>query len=207
MSTINEERADRKYETSPLPLFRADAKQHQHQEILLALYSEIGSNWRMLTDVRFKLLGLVPSVSAVLLVSLLSKDDFSKGLSPISRIMVAVFGLIVTIGLYLYDLRNSELYDDLISRSRRIEAELGIDTGQFLGRRKSKPMQIVKFTPKIPVLKLKDRTEDEKKLFQRLKLGSRGITFIQHSTATNLIYWTTMLAYLIVILFIGIQMI
>ena len=37
-------------------------------------------------------------------------------------------------GLTIYDQRNSELYDDLISRGRKIEEELGFSTGQFLGR-------------------------------------------------------------------------
>ena len=46
-----------------------------------------------------------------------------------------LFGLSITLGLWIYDRRNNELYDDLISRARRIETELRIDTGQFLGRR------------------------------------------------------------------------
>ena len=35
-------------------------------------------------------------------------------------------------GLWIYDTRNNELYDELISRGRRIEAELGIHTGAYL---------------------------------------------------------------------------
>jgi Polyketide cyclase / dehydrase and lipid transport len=39
-----------------------------------------------------------------------------------------------TAALFVYDRRNSQLHDDLISRGRRVEKELGIDTGHFLGR-------------------------------------------------------------------------
>lgn len=52
------------------------------------------------------------------------------------RAGVIVFGFLITLVLYIYDGRNSEFYDDLISRGRRIEEELGIDTGQFRGRLK-----------------------------------------------------------------------
>jgi hypothetical protein len=45
-----------------------------------------------------------------------------------------MFGLLATIALYIYEIRNSDLYDDLISRGRRIEYELGVDTGHFRGR-------------------------------------------------------------------------
>lgn len=55
-------------------------------------------------------------------------------LQPFTRIGLAVFGILITAGLYVYDQRNDTLYDDLISRSRRAEYELGVHTGVFLGR-------------------------------------------------------------------------
>jgi hypothetical protein len=48
-----------------------------------------------------------------------------------------LFGLLVTLGLRIYDLRNSDLYDDLISRGRKLEEELGVRTGHFRGRLKA----------------------------------------------------------------------
>ena len=40
----------------------------------------------------------------------------------------------MTMAIFIYDQRNSQLHDELISRARRIEHELGVRVGQFLGR-------------------------------------------------------------------------
>jgi hypothetical protein len=132
------ERRRRHYEASPLPVFQVGVEPPAKQDDLKWLYGEICSSWRMLTDVRFKLLGFVPTVSVVILISLLSRDTPGTGLTPMMRMAVSVFGLLITLALYIYERRNSELYDDLVSRGRRIEKELGIDTGQFLGRKDPK---------------------------------------------------------------------
>lgn len=129
-----EARKNRHYGVSKLPVMRGDAVKSEHQEVLLSLYGEICSSWRLLTDVRFKLLGLVPTASVVVLIALLSRNQPTEGLSRISQLAVIVFGFCITLGLTIYDRRNSQLYNDLISRGRRIEHELGIDTGHFLGR-------------------------------------------------------------------------
>ena len=101
--------------------------------MLLALYGEVCASWRALVDVRFKLIGLVPAVSAVALATLLSREPlgrFERG----AGIGIAFFGFVITLALFLYDQRNSQLHDELISRGRRIEYELGIEIGQFRGR-------------------------------------------------------------------------
>ena len=123
----------RHYKTSSLPSLTKAVKPSQRQDILFTLYREVCSGWRMLTDVRFKLLGFIPVVSGVILFSLLSTK--ADGPSPLARMAIAGFGLLITIALCVYDRRNSELYDDMISRGRKIEEELGVDTGLFLGRR------------------------------------------------------------------------
>lgn len=137
---MNEElRVNRHYDTTPLETLNVEATTPAREALLLDLYKEICSSWRLLTDVRFKLLGLIPIISVVILLTLLGRTP--EEASPAARIAIALFGLIVTIGLYIYDQRNSELYDDLISRGRKIEEELGVDTGQFRGRRKpSRPL-------------------------------------------------------------------
>jgi hypothetical protein len=130
------ERAGRHYKASTLPIFKEGIESPTKRDDLMWLYGELCSSWRMLTDVRFKLLGFVPTVSVAVLINILSRDDPAKGLSSTARTGVIVFGSLVILALYIYDRRNSQLYDDLISRARRIEEELGIDTGQFRGRRK-----------------------------------------------------------------------
>ena len=128
------QRNNRHYTASLLPVFRNEAQEPARQEVLLSLYSEICNSWRALTDVRFKLLGFVPSISGLILINLLTQEEVGKGLTSVPRIAISIFGLLITIALAIYDQRNSQLYDDLISRGRRIEEELGIDTGQFRGR-------------------------------------------------------------------------
>jgi hypothetical protein len=127
----NAERRGRHYRYSSLPVLvthSLELTDANKLTVLLATYTEVTASWRTLTDVRFKLLGLVPLASVVLLAGLLKSD------TPIIWLL-ALVGLIATAGLWVYDRRNSQLYDDLISRGRRIEAELGLDTGQFLGRK------------------------------------------------------------------------
>lgn len=136
------ERKHRDYDTSPLPVVPDTMQEPAHKEVLLSLYGEICNSWRMLIDVRFKLLGLVPTVSVALLISLLSRNKLDEGLSPFSRIVISIFGLLITLGISIYEQRNSELYGDLRDRARQIEKELGIDTGQFLGRIKPSKLWI-----------------------------------------------------------------
>jgi hypothetical protein len=99
-------------------------------DALLALYAEVCASWRALVDVRFKLLGFVPAVSGVALAALLNHHRLDRT----AGVGVAVYGFAVTFALFVYDQRNSQLHDELISRGRRIELELGVDVGQFRGR-------------------------------------------------------------------------
>jgi hypothetical protein len=79
----------------------------------------------MLVDVRFKLLALVPTASLLSLATVIGNAEPSKFIVPQFRSLFPVLGLMATLGLLLYDLRNSELHDDLISRGRKIEDEFG----------------------------------------------------------------------------------
>jgi hypothetical protein len=101
------------------------------QEILLALYGEVCTASRALSDRRFTLLGLVPIVSLALVVTLISAGG---GLGPAAQSALGVLGAFLVIAVRLYDLRTSQLGNDLVGRGRQIETELGIHTGQFRGR-------------------------------------------------------------------------
>ncbi len=134
---------DRYYEYSSLPIMRnvPPLLNAEEQKVRLELYKEICTSWRTLVDVRFKLLGFVPAASIAIIIVLLSSNTNELKLPPLLtagiQTGIALFGLIVTYALYVYDQRNTQFHDDLISRGRRIEKELGVDTGQFLGRLKS----------------------------------------------------------------------
>jgi len=130
------DRSSRAYKTSDLPALRADAPSPPNQ-VLLGLYEQTCTTWRMLVDVRFKLFALVPTASLLSLATIIGGAE-SKNFDPWLRLIFAILGLMATVGLLIYELRNSDLHDDLISRGRRIEHELGVDTGVFLGRKAAK---------------------------------------------------------------------
>ena len=132
------EREGRAYKTIDLPTLTGQSSSVEQRALLLKLYEETSSAWRMLVDVRFKLLALVPSVSLLSLVSLLGGDQSIDRLPSSLKLIFSVLGFVVVIGLLVYDIRNSQLHDDLISRARKIESELGVDTGIFLGRKSPK---------------------------------------------------------------------
>jgi hypothetical protein len=62
--------------------------------------------------------GELPKICAVLLVAL------------------GVFGILVTVGLFLYELRQIDICKQLRNHAAWIEGQLGIEAGQFSGRRK-----------------------------------------------------------------------
>ncbi len=134
--TNSPDRSGRHYAITDLPTLRAQSGEGADRELLLKLFEQTSTTWRMLVDVRFKLLALVPAVSFVALGFVLRAGE-SGALPALSRLGFAMLGLVATLGLFVYDLRNSQLHDDLISRGRRIEDELGVDTGVFRGRKKA----------------------------------------------------------------------
>lgn len=106
------------------------------RQALLALYTELGAQHRALVDVRFKLLALVPAVSALALVGIVTPTGPFAEAPRAVRVCAAVLGLLVVLGVRVYDVRNSELHDDLVSRGRSTEVALGVRYGVFARRRR-----------------------------------------------------------------------
>jgi hypothetical protein len=131
-------RNNRAYATTTLPTLRegSDLADKENRDLMIKIYDQVCSTWKELIGVRFKLLGLVPAVSLALLSNVFSNAS-NQGLPTFAKLLICVVGLFVVIGLFIYDRRNSALHDDLISRGRKIEDELGIDTGIFRGRLKA----------------------------------------------------------------------
>jgi hypothetical protein len=132
-----ESRDNRTYKTTKLPTLREGVILATNRDLMLNMYDQACQTWRELVGVRFRLLAIVPSVSLLLLATVLSSEGPGKGLTVGLKILFSILGLFVTAGLLIYDLRNSMLHDDLISRARKIEDELGVDTGVFRGRLKA----------------------------------------------------------------------
>src|SRR4051794_1498115 len=102
-------------------------EQKDRREALLKKDGEICSNFRTLTDIRFRLLGLLPIAAAA------TPAFTPQGPSP-SKLPFALFGLVVTIGLVTYNKRNDQLYDELVGRAAAIEREIGVPDGAFANR-------------------------------------------------------------------------
>ena len=68
------------------------------EEALLKEYGEVSNNFRLLTDIRFKLLAFLPIAAAAL------KSDNAS----LPGLALSLFGLVVTIGLVTYNRRNDQ---------------------------------------------------------------------------------------------------
>jgi hypothetical protein len=94
---------------------------------LLKLYEQICNNFRLLTDIRFKLLAFLPIATGAAVA-------FSRDQDLGARAAISLFGLVVTIGLIIYNTRNDQLYGELAERGAEIERALGAGNGMFGAR-------------------------------------------------------------------------
>lgn len=117
------------------PIFGEDVEDPEGAlEIRRLLYSEAMSAWRQLTDVRFRLMSMLPALSIVAFVPLLLLLRDHDWLPLLAGALLSSLGLALTHGLHIYEQRNDGLYDDLISRARRLEFEMGVRNGLMMGR-------------------------------------------------------------------------
>ena len=68
---------------------------------------------------RFKLLAIVPTISGAAVAFL------SRGRSAGELLAVGLIGLVATLGVLLYEVRNTQLYDYAVQRAKELEARLG----------------------------------------------------------------------------------
>jgi hypothetical protein len=102
---------------------------------LIAEYAEVNQNFRMLADIRFRLLALIPTLGGVA-IFLLSRLEHQAEPKPDYGLLLLIsgLGLLATVGVTYYDQRNNELYGDLEARAKELECKLGLLGGQFLLR-------------------------------------------------------------------------
>ncbi len=94
---------------------------------LLADYEQTNQQIRMLADIRFKLLALVPTLTAA--AALLTTATVAHG----TVLAVGILGFITVFARAMYDLRNSQIYDACIGRARQLEKQLHMPS--FRGNR------------------------------------------------------------------------
>ncbi|MDR7081040.1 hypothetical protein J2X01_000309 [Arthrobacter ginsengisoli] len=187
------ERHGRMYGVSILPIISPvpiSADSSVSREVLRMTLTEASASWRMLTEVRFKLLALLPTISALALFAIVSPAGALADANTPVRVAAAGFGFFITLGIWIYDRRNDELYNELISRARRAEFELGIDTGVFRGR--PKPRAIRKGNIQVHV-----RLVPLAKRLKLIKSPKDPISVINHGIAVQIIYGSVLAAWVL----------
>ena len=81
-------------------------------------YEQTTQLHRVLVDVRFKLLALVPTIAGAA-VGLMGRPR-----PPAELLAVGLLGLAATVGVLLYELRNSQIHDALVHRAKELERRL-----------------------------------------------------------------------------------
>jgi len=83
-------------------------------------YDETTDLLRTLTDVRFKLLAFVPTIAGAA-VAVLGRSGSAAELTA-----VGALGLVATLGVLLYEVRNTQVYDYALRRAQELEARIGL---------------------------------------------------------------------------------
>src|SRR5438270_14026337 len=83
-------------------------------------YEQTTAMLRALTDIRFKLLAIVPTVAGAA-VGLLGSPR-----SAAELLGVGVLGLVATVGLLVYELRNTEISEEMATHAEALEESLGL---------------------------------------------------------------------------------
>ncbi|RPJ49722.1 MAG: tripartite tricarboxylate transporter TctB family protein [Chloroflexi bacterium] len=87
---------------------------------LILDYEQTLEQYRMLADIRFKLLEFVPTVSGVA-IALLTGQASDQVALP-----VGILGFFVTLGILFYEIRNTRIYDTVVHRAKRLERLMGM---------------------------------------------------------------------------------
>ena len=103
------------------------------EQILLAEYSEVCRSYHSISEFRGKLLALLPVVSGAGISTLISKN---YSIDSSHLLAVGIFGSLVTLGLFFYELRGIQKCKRLIILGGQLESALNIEVGQFRDRPK-----------------------------------------------------------------------
>ena len=91
-------------------------------------YAQTTELLRGITDVRFRLLAIVPTLAGAAVAFM------SRGRPAAELLAVGLLGLAATLGIVLYEVRNTQLYDYAIRRAKELEAQLDGTGGLFTDR-------------------------------------------------------------------------
>jgi hypothetical protein len=113
-----------------------DIKPEERRRLLMSEYQEVCKNHAGITDFRAKLLALLPIASGAGIGLLVIQGDGALSTTDAGLLVaLGVFGVLVTTGLFLYELRQIDVCKQLRNHAAWIEKQLDIHAGQFGGRR------------------------------------------------------------------------
>ena len=114
------------------------------RELLRFDYEQTADLVRTLTDIRFKLLAFVPTIAGAT-VGLLSDPE-----SAAQLVGVGLLGFTATVGVLMYELRNTQLYGAAVHRAKVLEERLQLTSvrsperaGGPFTERPDRPVQLV----------------------------------------------------------------
>jgi hypothetical protein len=107
-------------------------------ENLRTAYRELSTSYRAIDDFRAKLLGFLPLATGTGMFLVLGnvkditppKDGATTELWP----AIGIFGFLITLGLFLYEIYGIKKCDALIQAGGEMESSMGITNGQFCRR-------------------------------------------------------------------------
>jgi len=99
--------------------------------ILRTAYDQLCVSYRAIDDFRAKLLGFLPLATGGGLLLLTGRAD---GFAREFFLPVGLFGLVVTLGLFSYEIYGIKKCHALINAGKAMESSLALAAGQFQGR-------------------------------------------------------------------------
>lgn len=102
---------------------------YDHRASMLAVYAQVGDNYRAIDDLRLRLLALLPLATGTGILVLLGGHSVSAAIG----VPAGVFGMVATISLYFYELHGVEKCAHYIDRGAKLEQELDVP-GSFVNR-------------------------------------------------------------------------
>jgi hypothetical protein len=94
-------------------------------------YREVCQNHRAVTDFRGKLLTALPAASGAGIYLLLPKSGDPSSIQAPYLVAIGIFGMLVTLGLFLHELRGIEECGAFIDVGTQLETTMQMRTGQF----------------------------------------------------------------------------
>jgi|WetSurMetagenome_2_1015567.scaffolds.fasta_scaffold06681_6 hypothetical protein len=87
------------------------------KDMLILDYEQTTEYFRLLTDIRFRLLAFVPAVSGLSLAVYTGSKDLSHTIT----FPIGILGFVAILGIMIYDMRNTQLYEASLGRAIYLE--------------------------------------------------------------------------------------